>query len=71
MVNKTIPRETFQKLAQLSAQGIILVILTFLGLMLGMEIDTNTGMVPLFTIILLIVGFSLGIWRFYIEAFKP
>lgn len=68
MVTKTISRETYQKLARLSAQGIILVILTFLGLMLGMEIDTNTGMVPTFTIGLLITGFSIGIWGFYREA---
>ncbi len=68
MVNKTISRDLYNKLARLSSQGIILVILTFIGLLVGVEIDSNTGMIPAFTIVFIFVGFSLGIWGFYREV---
>lgn len=70
MVNKTIDKKLSAKLTRLSAQGIILVILTFLGLLIGMKIDMIIGMIPTFTIILLVVGFALGIRGFYLEVFK-
>lgn len=70
MVKKTTDRQLYNKLARLSAQGIILVILTFLGLIVGMKIDDIIGMVPTFTVGCLFVGFVIGISRFYVEAFK-
>ena len=66
MVNKTISREIYNKLARLSAQGIILVALTFLGLILGNEIDEAMGLIPTFSVLFLVIGFGLGIKGFYI-----
>jgi F0F1-type ATP synthase assembly protein I len=61
-------RELLQKIARISAHGLVLVVVTFLGLYLGMYIDKLTGLAPNFTFLFLIVGIILGFKGFIQEA---
>jgi len=63
-----VPRELMQKIARISAHGLVLVVVTFLGLYLGMYIDKVTGLAPNFTFLFLIVGIVLGFKGFIQEA---
>ena len=61
-------RELLQKIARISAHGLVLVVVTFLGLYLGMYIDKVTGLAPNFTFLFLIAGIILGFKGFIKEA---
>lgn len=63
-----VPRELVQKITRISAHGLVLVVVTFLGLYLGMYIDKVTGLAPNFTFLFLIVGIVLGFKGFIQEA---
>jgi F0F1-type ATP synthase assembly protein I len=63
-----IPRELLQKITRISAHGLVLVVVTFLGLYLGMYIDKVTGLAPNFTFLFLIVGIILGFKGFIQET---
>ena len=63
-----VPRELLQKITRISAHGLVLVVVTFLGLYLGMYIDKVTGMAPNFTFLFLIVGIVLGFKGFIQET---
>lgn len=63
-----VPRELMQKITRISAHGLVLVVVTFLGLYLGMYIDKVTGLAPNFTFLFLIVGIVLGFKGFIQEA---
>jgi len=63
-----VPRELLQKITRISAHGLVLVVVTFLGLYLGMYIDKVTGMAPNFTFLFLIVGIILGFKGFIQET---
>jgi F0F1-type ATP synthase assembly protein I len=63
-----VPRELLQKITRISAHGLVLVVVTFLGLYLGMYIDKVTGLAPNFTFLFLIVGIVLGFKGFIQEA---
>ena len=70
-MKKHIDKNTYLKICRLSSQGITLVILTFLGLIIGIKLDDITGMIPNFMLLFLIGGILLGIRGFYLELFKP
>jgi F0F1-type ATP synthase assembly protein I len=63
-----VPRELLQKITRISAHGLVLVVVTFLGLYLGMYIDKVTGLAPNFTFLFLIVGIVLGFKGFIQET---
>ena len=63
-----VPRELVQKITRISAHGLVLVVVTFLGLYLGMYIDKVTGLAPNFTFLFLIVGIILGFKGFIQET---
>jgi F0F1-type ATP synthase assembly protein I len=63
-----VPRELLQKITRISAHGLVLVVVTFLGLYLGMYIDKVTGLAPNFTFLFLIVGIILGFKGFIQET---
>lgn len=63
-----VPRELVQKITRISAHGLVLVVVTFLGLYLGMYIDKVTGLAPNFTFLFLMVGIVLGFKGFIQEA---
>ena len=66
--NEKVPRELLQKITRISAHGLVLVVVTFLGLYLGMYIDKVTGMAPNFTFLFLIAGIILGFKGFIQET---
>jgi hypothetical protein len=66
--NEKVPRELLQKIARISAHGLVLVVVTFLGLYLGMYIDKVTGLTPNFTFLFLIAVIILGFKGFIQEA---
>jgi F0F1-type ATP synthase assembly protein I len=63
-----VPRELLQKITRISAHGLVLVVVTFLGLYLGMYLDKVTGLAPNFTFLFLIVGIVLGFKGFIQET---
>lgn len=62
------PRELMQKITRISAHGLVLVVVTFLGLYLGIYIDKVTGLAPNFTFLFLIIGIVLGFKGFIQEV---
>jgi F0F1-type ATP synthase assembly protein I len=62
-----IPRALANRLSRISAYSLVLVIMTFLGLYGGMELDRLTGMTPNFTLVCLIIGIVLGFKGFIEE----
>lgn len=63
-------RETANKVTRISAQGLILVAATYLGLYLGLYLDKLTGMAPNFTLVFLCMGVVLGFKGFVEEVVK-
>lgn len=68
MTRERLPRSLAHKIARISAHGFVLVISTFLGLYLGLELDQLTSMAPNFTLVGLILGIVLGFKGFIQEA---
>jgi len=62
--------ETANKVTRISAQGLILVAATYLGLYLGLYLDKLTGMAPNFTLVFLVMGVVLGFKGFVEEVLK-
>lgn len=68
MKKEKFSRELLQKITRISAHGLVLVIVTFLGLYAGMYVDKVTGLAPNFTFLFLIAGIILGFKGFIQEA---
>lgn len=52
--------KTKQKIIRISSQGIVLVIVTYLGLYIGLYLDKLTMMTPNFMIAFIILGVVIG-----------
>lgn len=63
-----VPRALANRLSRISGYSLVLVVMTFLGLYLGLWLDKVTGMAPNFTLLLLIVGIALGFKGFVQEV---
>jgi F0F1-type ATP synthase assembly protein I len=63
-----IPRKIMNRVARISALSFVLVIMTFLGLYVGLYIDQITHMAPNFTLLGLVIGIVLGFRGFIHEA---
>ena len=63
-----IPRKLLNRITRISALSFVLVIMTFLGLYVGLYIDQITNMAPNFTLLGLIIGIVLGFRGFLHEA---
>jgi len=63
-----IPRALANRLSRISAYSLVLVIMTFLGLYLGLWLDKVTGMAPNFTLLFLISGIAIGFKGFIQEV---
>ena len=63
-----IPRALANRLSRISAYSLVLVIMTFLGLYLGLWLDKVTGMAPNFTLLFLISGIAVGFKGFIQEV---
>ena len=68
MKKERIPRKLANRLTRISAYSFILVIMTFLGLYLGLYLDRLTNMAPNFTFLGLIIGIAIGFKGFIQEA---
>jgi F0F1-type ATP synthase assembly protein I len=68
MKREKLSRALAGKLTRISAHGFVLVIMTFLGLYLGLYLDKLTNMAPNFTLVFLIGGIILGFKGFIQEA---
>ena len=62
------PRKLLARITRISAYSFILVIMTFLGLSLGLYLDRLTNMAPNFTFLGLIIGIAIGFKGFIQEA---
>jgi len=65
---ETVTREVKNRLARISGYSLVLVIMTFLGLYGGMELDKALGMAPNFTLVGLVAGIALGFKGFIEEV---
>lgn len=63
-----IPRALANRISRISGYSLVLVVMTFLGLYGGMELDRLTGMTPNFTLVCLIIGIVLGFKGFIQEV---
>ncbi len=63
-----IPRALANRISRISGYSLVLVVMTFLGLYGGMELDRLTGMTPNFTLVCLIIGVVLGFKGFIQEV---
>ena len=63
-----IPRALANRLSRISAYSLVLVIMTFLGLYLGLWLDKVTGMAPNFTLPFLLSGIAIGFKGFIQEV---
>jgi F0F1-type ATP synthase assembly protein I len=63
-----VPRKLLNRITRISALSFVLVIMTFLGLYVGLYIDQITNMAPNFTLLGLIIGIVLGFRGFLHEA---
>ncbi len=70
MKKERLTREVANKITRISAQGLILVVATYLGLYLGLYLDKLTDMAPNFTLVFLILGVVLGFKGFVEEVAK-
>lgn len=68
MKGQRLPRPLLAKITRISAHGVVLVALTFLGLYLGLYLDKLTNMAPNFTLLFLVVGVILGFRGFIQEV---
>ena len=62
------PRTLLRKITRISALSFILVIMTFLGLYLGLYVDRITDMAPNFTFLGLVIGIAIGFKGFIDEV---
>lgn len=62
------PRTVLKRITRISALSFILVIMTFLGLYVGLYIDKITNMAPNFTFLGLILGIAIGFKGFIEEV---
>jgi len=62
------PRTLLKRIGRISALSFILVIMTFLGLYVGLYIDKLTNMAPNFTFLGLILGIAIGFKGFIEEV---
>ncbi len=62
------PRTLVKRITRISALSFILVIMTFLGLYVGLYIDKITHMAPNFTFLGLILGIAIGFKGFIEEV---
>jgi F0F1-type ATP synthase assembly protein I len=67
LVRERLPRKLTGRIARISALSFVLVIMTFLGLYIGMYVDQITHMAPNFTMLGLIIGIVLGFKGFIEE----
>ena len=63
-----IPRALANRISRISAYSLVLVVMTFLGLYLGVWLDKVTGMAPNFTFLFLITGIAIGFKGFIQEV---
>lgn len=70
MKKERLSRELMSKISRISAQGLILVVVTYLGLYLGLYLDRLTNMAPNFTLVFLVVGVVLGFKGFIDEVVR-
>lgn len=63
-----IPRALANRLSRISGYSLVLVVMTYLGLYVGLWLDKVTGMAPNFTLLLLIIGIVLGFKGFIQEV---
>jgi F0F1-type ATP synthase assembly protein I len=63
-----ISRALANRISRISGYSLVLVVMTFLGLYGGMELDRLTGMTPNFTLVCLIIGVVLGFKGFIQEV---
>ena len=63
-----LPLSLANRIARISSHGMVLVIMTFLGLYLGVYLDGVTGMAPNFTLVGFILGVALGFRGFIKET---
>jgi F0F1-type ATP synthase assembly protein I len=63
-----IPKALANRISRISGYSLVLVVMTFLGLYGGMELDRLTGMTPNFTLVCLIIGVVLGFKGFIQEV---
>ena len=62
------PRTLLRKITRISALSFIMVIMTFLGLYLGLYVDRITDMAPNFTFLGLVIGIAIGFKGFIDEV---
>jgi F0F1-type ATP synthase assembly protein I len=62
------PRTLLRKITRISALSFIMVIMTFLGLYLGLYVDRITDMAPNFTFLGLLIGIAIGFKGFIDEV---
>jgi F0F1-type ATP synthase assembly protein I len=70
MRKERLSRELMNKIARISAHGLVLVVATFLGLYLGLYLDKVTNMAPNFTLVFLVIGVVLGFRGFVQEVIR-
>ena len=70
MKKDKIDRKLLNTIARVSSQGLILVILSFLGLYAGIYLDGIFNMAPNMTFLFLMVGISIGFFGFVRESKK-
>jgi F0F1-type ATP synthase assembly protein I len=63
-----IPRALANRISRISAYSLVLVVMTFLGLYLGIWLDKVTGLAPNFTLVLLVSGIAIGFKGFIQEV---
>lgn len=67
-IKDRLPRKLSGRIARISALSFVLVIMTFLGLYVGMYVDQLTRMAPNFTMLGLIIGIVVGFKGFVEEV---
>ena len=70
MKKDKIDRKLLTTAARLSAQGLILVVLSFLGLYAGIYLDGIFNIAPNMTFLFLMIGISAGFFGFIRESKK-
>jgi F0F1-type ATP synthase assembly protein I len=68
LVKDRLPKKLTSRIARISALSFVMVIMTFLGLYVGMYVDQITHMAPNFTMLGLIIGIVLGFKGFIEEV---
>lgn len=68
MKRQRLERPVLAKITRISAHGIVLVVVTFLGLYLGLYLDKVTNMAPNFTLLFLVLGVVIGFRGFIQEV---